>query len=65
MSKYSFDIVQTNRYEVIIEADSEEQALEFFGDYITDDFGDPYDSHLEYVVNFYEDNGDIEEGVSE
>lgn len=47
--KFMLEVKQTNHFEVVIEADSEEEAEELFKDYMTEDFGDPVNSMLEYA----------------
>jgi hypothetical protein len=42
------EVKQTNHFEVVIEAATQEEAADIFSDYITDDFGDPVNSMLEY-----------------
>jgi hypothetical protein len=44
MAKFTYQIVQTNEFEVEIEAANEEEAEKIFEEYITDDFGDPTSS---------------------
>lgn len=49
--KYKFLIEQVHEYECVIEADSEQDAIEIFnGDYIIDDFGDPINSRIEWEI---------------
>lgn len=47
--KFLLEVKQTNHFEVIIEAATQEEAEKIFEDYITDDFGDPVNSMLEYT----------------
>jgi hypothetical protein len=49
--RYQFYITQTNDYEVIIEADNEEEAIKIFDDYIVDDFGEPVTSRIDWQVS--------------
>lgn len=51
---YEMEVIQTNVWNVVIEAESAEQASEFFGEYMTEDFGDPVQSKLEYSGEFSE-----------
>lgn len=48
MKKFLMKVKQTNHFEVVIEAATQEEAAGIFSDYITDDFGDPVNSLLEY-----------------
>ena len=50
MATFTYDIVQTNRYTVSIEATDSDAAKDIFDDYLTEDFGEPNNSHLEYTV---------------
>jgi hypothetical protein len=46
--RWLLEVKQTNNFDVIIEADTKEEAEKIFEDYITDDFGDPVTSMMEY-----------------
>lgn len=50
MSTYTFEIVQTNHFEVEIEAESEELALAEYKEMMTEDFGEPISSRLDTTV---------------
>ena len=46
MAKFIYHIVQTNQFEVEIEAADEDAAQKIFDEYLTEDFGDPVDSSM-------------------
>ena len=50
MSTYTFEIVQTNHFEVEIEAESEELAIAKYEKMMTEDFGEPISSRLDTQV---------------
>ena len=50
MNKYKFYITQTNEYEVVIEAPTVFAAIEEYNELLTDDFGEPVASRLDYEV---------------
>lgn len=50
MSTYTFEIVQTNHFEVEIEAESEELALAEYMEMLVEDFGEPVSSRLDAQV---------------
>lgn len=50
MATYKFLITQTNEFEVTIEADNEDLALAEYNEMLTDDFGEPVNSCLDYEV---------------
>lgn len=55
MTKYKFMITQTNEYEVFIEAPTVFDAIEEYNQLMTDDFGEPVSSRLDYeVINMQE-----------
>jgi len=48
--KYTFEIEQTNKFLVVIEADNAGAAVKEFDEYIVDDFGDPETSVISWFV---------------
>jgi hypothetical protein len=57
MPQYKFYITQTNHFELLIQAKSEEEAITFFNeDYITEDFGNPVNSDIRWDVFDVSDN---------
>jgi hypothetical protein len=46
MAKFTYRITQINQFEVEIEAANEAEVEKIFSDYITEDFGEPYDSSM-------------------
>ncbi len=50
MSTYTFEIVQTNHFEVEIEAENEDLAIAQYDEMMTEDFGEPISSRLDTQV---------------
>lgn len=50
ITKYVFNVVQTNSWEVEIEAETENDAINQFNDYLVEDFGEPHNSVLDWEV---------------
>lgn len=50
MSTYTFEITQTNQFEVNIQANSEEEAIAQYNEMMTEDFGEPVSSRLDTQV---------------